>query len=324
MHLNRRTFLQTSLTAGLATAAEASGGHWLLEPSGPVRVGIVGLGGSAMEHLALYTAIPGSQIVAIADEDTKRLQAAARFLKEHGQPSPRLYRGRAKLCHSREIDVFSVPATAGNEAEHALAAVQSGRPVLFDVPAITGEDQTVKRLLHAIASSKSIVEYRLADLLYPNTPNDVICWVGRNQFGPIDARLNLTSANKPQGRSAAIASLDALLAAAASDLTSWDVAKQAQMCGVLRMFELPQEPFQKGQLRIHTLGGLFATKSTLQLRSRTGEMTIPISSQPDPDSSLQSFMTFLAHASGGGSTGNQNACRAHLAAKNIDQVLSSL
>jgi hypothetical protein len=81
MPITRRTFLQSSLGASLAAAAEVTRCHWLLSSTTPVCIGVVGLDASALEHLSLFAAIPGAKVLGLTDGDPKRIRVALRQLK---------------------------------------------------------------------------------------------------------------------------------------------------------------------------------------------------------------------------------------------------
>jgi hypothetical protein len=328
MPLTRRTFMQASLTSGLAVAAELAGGRWLLNPSGRLRIGILGLGGSAMEHLALYSAIPATHIVAIADEDPRRLNDGVQFLRENNQPCPALHRNIEALCNARSVDVISIPSTTRNAPNRILAAALSGRPVFFDTPAVATAEQT-RLLLRAFGVSRSLVQHRLADFLYPNAIGDISSWAWRNSTGVIEAKLILSFANQAHRRSAVIASLDALLGASSissATLTQWSAATHtkvaAQAAEAILTIPLPENLFQLRKLQIHPWAGPLAANSNLHLKSRTGNLTLPVAARPDATSSLQTVMKFLARATDSNTTCNEAACRSQLAANYVDHLLS--
>src|SRR5438309_969032 len=136
MLLSRRTFLQSTLTAGLAAAAEATGSRWLLRPVGGIRIGIAGLGATALDHLALFAAIPGAEIVGIADPSPKNLHAAAGYLRDNGQRPPSLYRNSADLLNDRSLHALAIPSCGKNGAQMMRDAIATGISILLDAPPV--------------------------------------------------------------------------------------------------------------------------------------------------------------------------------------------
>jgi hypothetical protein len=128
--LTRRTFLHSSLVAGLASAAEATRTRWLLSSTGPVRVGVAGLGASALEHLALFAAIPGAEIVGLADSQLSRTTQALRQLRELGQPAPVVDR----MLDNRTLEAVSLPSGDTNAGPMFSRILAAGLPVLSDTP----------------------------------------------------------------------------------------------------------------------------------------------------------------------------------------------
>jgi hypothetical protein len=95
----------------------------------------------------------------------------------------------------------------------------------------------------------------------------------------------------------------------------------AQVAGAILTIELPENSFQLRKLQIHPWAGPLAANSTMHLKSRTGNLTIPVAGQTDAVSSLQTVMKFLTRATNPNTTRNEAACRAQLAASHITRSL---
>ena len=98
-----------------------------VDPTRPVRWGILGAGGIAATVGADIAASPDSEIVAIGARDADR---AAAFAQRLGIPTS--YGSYAELVADPHVDVVYVATTHGQHHEHALLALRAGKPVLVE------------------------------------------------------------------------------------------------------------------------------------------------------------------------------------------------
>jgi predicted dehydrogenase len=98
-----------------------------LDPSRPVRWGVLGAGAIAATVGAEIAASPESEIVAVGARDADR---AAQFA--HRLAIPRSYGSYDELVADSDIDVVYIATTHGQHHEHALLALRAGKAVLVE------------------------------------------------------------------------------------------------------------------------------------------------------------------------------------------------
>ena len=98
-----------------------------LDPSRPVRWGILGAGGIAATVGDDIQASPDSEVVAVGARDGGR---AAAFAAAHGVA--RSYGSYDELLADADVDVVYIATTHGQHHEHALLALRAGKPILVE------------------------------------------------------------------------------------------------------------------------------------------------------------------------------------------------
>ncbi len=93
----------------------------------PIRWGVLGAGGIAATVGDDIAATADNALHAVAARDGGR---AAAFAAEHG--AARSYGSYAELVADPEVDVVYVATTHGQHLEHALLALEAGKPVLVE------------------------------------------------------------------------------------------------------------------------------------------------------------------------------------------------
>ncbi len=330
MLLSRRKFLQSTVTAGLAAAAEATGSRWLLKPVGCIRIGIAALEATAWDHLALFAAIPGAEIVGLADPSTKNLHAAADYLRDNGQRPPSLYRNSADLLNDRSLHALAIPSCGQNGAQMMREAIAAGIPILLDAPPILSR-RDLGQMLGILQTARTPVHFRLADYLYPSSAADVRSWLTRSGSAGAELALALQPfAARDDLRIPVIAALDAVLdasGATSEGLRMWGTqARQTtpiEGTGTSCSIALPPNPFKFERLLVHSFSGVLESVSTLHLRSTRGSVKLGIACQADVVSSLQTAMLFLASVRDTPSADPKRSCRAQVAAGGADRLLKA-
>ena len=168
MLLTRRTFMQSSLVASLSVVAEATCGTWLLRPNDPVRIAVAGLGPTAAEHLSLYAAIPGVEVVGLADPSITRLHEAVAQLKRLGQVTPRVFTRLDALMSIPAIHAISAPHDESGHGFSLTQLLDIGLPVLTDVPPPLFSYGDFLRLV-----KQGRVAVRSSDFIYPGALSDI-------------------------------------------------------------------------------------------------------------------------------------------------------
>jgi predicted dehydrogenase len=93
----------------------------------PIRWGILGAGGIAAVVGTDIAATPGNVLHAVGARDAGR---AAVFAAAHGVA--RSYGSYAELLADSDVDVVYIATTHGQHRDHALLALQAGKPVLVE------------------------------------------------------------------------------------------------------------------------------------------------------------------------------------------------
>ena len=119
MHMNRRIFLGSALSAGAMLAS----------PNDTVRVACVGVRGRGRDHIRAYSGMPNVEIAAMCDIDESILNAAARRDREGGQEAARGIHRPAQAArgqvHRRDLDRHAEPPP--HAADHLGLPGRQGR-----------------------------------------------------------------------------------------------------------------------------------------------------------------------------------------------------
>ncbi|MFB3829897.1 MAG: Gfo/Idh/MocA family protein [Bryobacteraceae bacterium] len=157
METNRRNFLMGA-GASAITAAQAAPGEK------PIRLAIIGTGYRGWAHLAILKALPGYQVVALADPTPENLDRAATLA-----PGAKTYTDYRKLLAERkDIDAVVVITPSFLHAEPTIAAFERGLPVLCEKPmATTVED--ANRMIEASRKAGKLLYIGFQKRLVPAT-----------------------------------------------------------------------------------------------------------------------------------------------------------
>ncbi len=96
-----------------------------------VGIAVVGLGAIGQEHLAVYRALPGVRVAAVADFDGDRARTHGDAL---GVPA---YRDVAEVLAARDVDAVSLCTPDQLHFEDARAVLGAGRHLLLEKPIAT-------------------------------------------------------------------------------------------------------------------------------------------------------------------------------------------
>ena len=138
---DRRSFLQRSLTTGLAASApyfvstQALGGSQSLPASEKVTLGIVGIGPRCTYDLKSILPMSDVKCVAIADVQQSRRQAGKALVDEHyGNRDCQLYHDFRELLARDDIDAVLVATGDRWHAAASILAAQAGKDVYSEKP----------------------------------------------------------------------------------------------------------------------------------------------------------------------------------------------
>lgn len=299
MHLTRRTFISSSLAAGLVTAAEATESRWLLGSTDPIRVGIVELDASNAEHLALFSAIPGATITDIFGINSKTTEESVAHIQEYRKPTPTIHRHLDSILRNSSINMISISGHDTAELSLINRIVSAGLPVMADIP-LRATRPDKRHFIDALPLMKTPVLFRKDYFSGPATMQDVRNWLLRSRAKETEATLTVPiCAGRSQMFIAGTISLVALLEGCdieANSLPDWFDSEHSEI-RVARgipsgTIPIPNNPYGIRHLQIRSLGGNPAI-STLALNTPLRSLQIPITNSANPQGSLQTAMRFL-------------------------------
>ncbi len=93
-----------------------------------LRFAIVGCGVIGKTHAEAIGAVPGAQLVAVADEDLERARSLA---AAHGATP---YASLGEMLDREQLDVVDVCTPSGQHGEHACQVMRAGRHVVVEKP----------------------------------------------------------------------------------------------------------------------------------------------------------------------------------------------
>ncbi|NOS77593.1 MAG: Gfo/Idh/MocA family oxidoreductase [Nitrospira sp.] len=109
----------------------------------PLRVGVIGCGWFAQAvHLPILRRLSGVELIALAEPDSDRRQAASRWV-----PTALAHADYRDLLNMRDLDAVIVSVPTASHAEVAIAAMQQGKHVYLEKPIATSvaeADQVIK------------------------------------------------------------------------------------------------------------------------------------------------------------------------------------
>ena len=139
---NRRSFL---LAAGAAAGLNA-------QDEKPIRLAIIGTGHRGWAHIEAIKAIPGFEIVALADPTPANLDHAASMV-----PGAKTYADyRRMLAEQKDLDAVAVITPSFLHAEVTIAALNRGLHVLCEKPMAT-KVEDANRMIEASKKSGKLL-----------------------------------------------------------------------------------------------------------------------------------------------------------------------
>ena len=110
-----------------------------------IRVGFVGIGHRGEFAVQRISQIPGVEVAALCDKEDARVQASAKWLKEHKvAANPKLYVGAdayKDLCDFGDVDVVYCATPWALHATVGLRALNGGKVALIEVTSALTVDE---------------------------------------------------------------------------------------------------------------------------------------------------------------------------------------
>ncbi len=98
-------------------------------PSRKLRIGIIGAGGFAADHMEAFADVPEAEVVAFM----RRSEEPLREMQERFGV-PKGYTNHREMLEDPEIDAIDIITPTDSHKQYALDAIASGRPVLCEKP----------------------------------------------------------------------------------------------------------------------------------------------------------------------------------------------
>lgn len=112
--------------------------EYAVKPLPLVHIGIVGLGHRGLKAVERYALVEGAEIIALADRDPLRVEAANKLIADSGRPKGREYSGADaadRLIADPDVDLVYICTEWCTHAELGLKAMTQGKHVAVEVPA---------------------------------------------------------------------------------------------------------------------------------------------------------------------------------------------
>ena len=112
--------------------------EYAANPLNTVHIGIIGLGHRGMKAVERYALVEGAEIVALADRDPQRVEAANMLMAASGRPKGREYTdadAARDLIGDTDVDLVYICTEWRTHAMLALKAMAHGKHVAVEVPA---------------------------------------------------------------------------------------------------------------------------------------------------------------------------------------------
>jgi len=140
--MNRRTFLQNSLTAATGTAlatalpfeAGATATRQPIPPNETFRVGLIGANGMGWRNLTAFLKMPNVVCAAIADVDQSVLDRRAAEAEKLQGTRPQLFKDYRKMLELKEIDAVIVASPDHWHCLHFCDSLNAGKHVYCEKP----------------------------------------------------------------------------------------------------------------------------------------------------------------------------------------------
>ena len=127
-YITRRTFLGTSGAFAWATAQGAQSA--VPGPNDRVTVGMIAVGSRGQEVLEAVKTVPGTEIVAVCDAYTGRLERAV--ARTAGRA--RIFKDHRELLADKSIDAVVVASPDHLHKRHVIESLEAGKDVYCEKP----------------------------------------------------------------------------------------------------------------------------------------------------------------------------------------------
>ena len=132
--INRRAFLGTAATAGIALGPTCTLAADDTATSSKLKVGIMGTGGRGTELAKVCAHQPGVEVAYVCDVDQRRVAGAAEAVNKIGGKLPRTVADFRRILDDKSVDVLVVAACNHWHAPATIMACAAGKHVYVEKP----------------------------------------------------------------------------------------------------------------------------------------------------------------------------------------------
>jgi predicted dehydrogenase len=134
-NINRRLFLKGA-TASLALTTFGAMGMDLINPTKPLRVGLIGTGWYGKSDLFRLIQVAPVEVLALCDVDKNKLTEAANLVKQRQKSgkAPRTYGDYRKMLSENEFDIVLIGTPDHWHALQTIDALKAGANVYVQKP----------------------------------------------------------------------------------------------------------------------------------------------------------------------------------------------
>lgn len=134
---DRRAFLQQSMMAGVAVSLPAQVKAFASSKINKVRIGIIGAGFRAHEHMKNFFQRDDVEITAIADPQQRSIEEALNIFKKYNRPAPAIYNNGnhdyENLVKRNDVDAVVICTPWEWHIPQGIAAMNAGKIVGMEV-----------------------------------------------------------------------------------------------------------------------------------------------------------------------------------------------
>lgn len=130
--VNRRQLMQT--VGGVAGVAMLGGEAIAATDPTPVRLGFIGVGSRGSTLLRLMAQQPGTEIVAVCDNEPEKLDRAKKIVTDAGRPAPDGFAEWKKLLEHPEVDVVVSALPVDLHASCYVDVLNAGKDLYAEKP----------------------------------------------------------------------------------------------------------------------------------------------------------------------------------------------
>lgn len=196
MRITRRNFIKSSFIVGATVACPLFIPRHVFGANEVINVGVIGLGVRGHgSHLPEFSALPNVRIVALADPDQARTQAAAQWLDTKGFPhAVEQYEDMRRIFERNDVQAVSV---ATMNYWHGLATIwacEAGKHVYCEKP-LSHFIWEGRQMVNAARKYDRVVQHGTQLRAMPGA-RDAIQWIKEGNLGKIQCVTAF--ANKPR------------------------------------------------------------------------------------------------------------------------------